>query len=191
MARGRLRCVGTSLRLKARFGSGYRVSVRVGAEGPALAMEHSPTLSSWASILPSSPLSESRLLQPTASPGRGGGEAPAGSAALERHSAPAHAAHAAEQQAQQPRSATSPCEIEPELEQEPSLDAGLGGGEGSGQGAGAAVQPGGQEEGRSPLVAVQMGRVRAVFLDRLGVKPGECALALVGCGGGGDGGVWR
>lgn len=29
MARGRLRCLGTSLRLKARFGSGYRVSIRV------------------------------------------------------------------------------------------------------------------------------------------------------------------
>ena len=29
MARGRLRCIGSSLRLKARFGSGYRVSVRV------------------------------------------------------------------------------------------------------------------------------------------------------------------
>ena len=38
MARGRLRCVGTSLRLKNRFGSGYRVSVRVAAgeaAGPA------------------------------------------------------------------------------------------------------------------------------------------------------------
>lgn len=29
MARGRLRCVGTALRLKNRFGSGYRISVRV------------------------------------------------------------------------------------------------------------------------------------------------------------------
>jgi hypothetical protein len=33
MARGRLRCLGTSLRLKARFGSGYRVSVRVAGSG--------------------------------------------------------------------------------------------------------------------------------------------------------------
>ncbi|KFM28559.1 ABC transporter A family member 2 [Auxenochlorella protothecoides] len=29
MARGRLRCIGTSLRLKMRFGSGYRISIRV------------------------------------------------------------------------------------------------------------------------------------------------------------------
>ncbi len=29
MARGRLRCIGNSLRLKSRFGSGYRISVRV------------------------------------------------------------------------------------------------------------------------------------------------------------------
>jgi ABC-type multidrug transport system ATPase subunit len=29
MARGKLMCIGTSLRLKSRFGSGYRVSVRV------------------------------------------------------------------------------------------------------------------------------------------------------------------
>lgn len=29
MVRGRLQCVGTSLRLKSRFGSGYRISVRV------------------------------------------------------------------------------------------------------------------------------------------------------------------
>lgn len=29
MGRGRLRCIGTSLHLKSRFGSGYRVSVRV------------------------------------------------------------------------------------------------------------------------------------------------------------------
>jgi len=29
MARGRLRCIGNSLRLKSRFGSGYRVSIRV------------------------------------------------------------------------------------------------------------------------------------------------------------------
>ena len=29
MARGRLRCIGNSIRLKARFGSGYRVSIRV------------------------------------------------------------------------------------------------------------------------------------------------------------------
>ena len=34
MARGRLRCIGNSIRLKARFGSGYRVSIRVaGASG--------------------------------------------------------------------------------------------------------------------------------------------------------------
>ena len=32
MVRGRLQCVGTSLRLKSRFGSGYRVSMRV--QGP-------------------------------------------------------------------------------------------------------------------------------------------------------------
>lgn len=31
MVRGRLRCVGSSLRLKSRFGSGYRVSVRIQA----------------------------------------------------------------------------------------------------------------------------------------------------------------
>ena len=43
MARGRLRCLGTSLRLKARFGSGYHVSIRMlageeaGAEGWAQA----------------------------------------------------------------------------------------------------------------------------------------------------------
>ena len=38
MARGRLRCIGTSLRLKARFGSGYRVSIRVqGAAGDGTA----------------------------------------------------------------------------------------------------------------------------------------------------------
>lgn len=35
MARGRLRCIGTSLRLKARFGSGYRVSIRVQGSTPA------------------------------------------------------------------------------------------------------------------------------------------------------------
>lgn len=29
MVRGRLRCIGTSLRLKSRFGSGYRISVRI------------------------------------------------------------------------------------------------------------------------------------------------------------------
>lgn len=29
MARGELRCIGTSLRLKSRFGSGYNVSVRI------------------------------------------------------------------------------------------------------------------------------------------------------------------
>lgn len=32
MARGQLRCIGTSLRLKSKFGSGYRVSVRIGKE---------------------------------------------------------------------------------------------------------------------------------------------------------------
>lgn len=38
MARGRLRCLGTSLRLKARFGSGYRVSIRLaGADADASA----------------------------------------------------------------------------------------------------------------------------------------------------------
>lgn len=38
MARGRLRCLGNSLRLKSRFGSGYRVSTRVlGSAGGALA----------------------------------------------------------------------------------------------------------------------------------------------------------
>jgi len=31
MVRGKLRCVGSSLRLKSRFGSGYRVSVRIQA----------------------------------------------------------------------------------------------------------------------------------------------------------------
>ncbi len=36
MARGRLRCLGTSLRLKARFGSGYRVSIRVQGGGSGL-----------------------------------------------------------------------------------------------------------------------------------------------------------
>lgn len=34
MARGRLRCIGTSLHLKTRFGSGYRVSVRVHGGAP-------------------------------------------------------------------------------------------------------------------------------------------------------------
>ncbi len=29
MVRGKLRCIGSSLRLKSRFGSGYRVSVRI------------------------------------------------------------------------------------------------------------------------------------------------------------------
>jgi len=29
MVRGRLRCLGTSLRLKSRFGSGYRISIRI------------------------------------------------------------------------------------------------------------------------------------------------------------------
>lgn len=33
MARGRLRCLGTALRLKARFGSGYRISIRVRGSG--------------------------------------------------------------------------------------------------------------------------------------------------------------
>eukprot|EP00887_Chlorella_sp_A99_P004461 scaffold30.g4461.t1 len=37
MACGRLRCVGTSLRLKSRFGSGYRVSIRVAGEGAGTA----------------------------------------------------------------------------------------------------------------------------------------------------------
>ena len=37
MARGRLRCIGNSLRLKARFGSGYRVSIRVQGGGAAAA----------------------------------------------------------------------------------------------------------------------------------------------------------
>lgn len=32
MVRGRLRCIGTSLRLKSRFGSGYRVSVRIAGQ---------------------------------------------------------------------------------------------------------------------------------------------------------------
>ena len=35
MVRGSLQCIGTSLRLKSRFGSGYRVSVRVQTEGDA------------------------------------------------------------------------------------------------------------------------------------------------------------
>jgi hypothetical protein len=33
MARGRLRCIGNSLRLKSRFGSGYRISIRVQGGG--------------------------------------------------------------------------------------------------------------------------------------------------------------
>ena len=45
MVRGKLHCVGTSLRLKARFGSGYRVSVRVQA-GDGGGSQQSPPVSS-------------------------------------------------------------------------------------------------------------------------------------------------
>jgi ABC-type multidrug transport system ATPase subunit len=36
MAKGRLRCIGTSIRLKSRFGAGYRVSVSVMMDGSAM-----------------------------------------------------------------------------------------------------------------------------------------------------------
>jgi hypothetical protein len=49
MARGRLRCLGTSLRLKARFGSGYRVSVRVAGSGGGASLAAAGAAAGWGS----------------------------------------------------------------------------------------------------------------------------------------------
>lgn len=94
MARGRLRCIGTSLRLKARFGSGYRVSIRLaGADGgPAAGASAAPAAPTggfnYGARAAANPLFEVGEIQPDSgsprqqqrrhSPGSGGSGAGAG-----------------------------------------------------------------------------------------------------------------